>query len=65
MEKALCYGALGVAVLMLVVFVLDMAAGFPFGRGAGSNPFVIVDVFGLIASLMLGYIAWNASRDLK
>lgn len=61
MEKGLCYGALGIAALMLVVFLLDLLAGFPFG----GSPFAVVDVFGVIASGIVGYLAWNASRDLK
>jgi hypothetical protein len=61
MEKGLCYGALGVAVLMLLLFLIDLVAQFPFGGG----PFTAVDVFGLLASGIVGYLAWNASRDLK
>lgn len=61
MEKGLCYGALGVAALMLLLFLLDLVAKFPFGGG----PFTAVDVFGLLASGIVGYLAWNASRDLK
>jgi len=61
MEKGLCYGALGIAAVMLLIFVLDLVAGFPFGGGS----FAGVDVFGLLASGIVGYLAWNASRDLK
>lgn len=61
MEKGLCYGALGVAVLMLLLFLLDLVAGFPFG-GA---PFMVVDIIGIIASGVIAYLAWNATRDLK
>jgi hypothetical protein len=61
MEKGLCYGALGVAALMLLLFLLDIVAGFPFG----GTPFVVVDVFGIIASGIVGYLAYNAIRDLK
>ena len=61
MEKGLCYGALGIAALMLVVFLLDLVAGVPFG----GSPFAVVDVFGVIASGVVGSLAWNASRDLK
>lgn len=60
MEKGLCYGALGIAALMLLVFLLDLVAGVPFGA-----PFTVVDVFGVLASGIVGYLAWNASRDLK
>jgi len=61
MEKRLVYGALGIAVLMLLLFMLDMVAGIPFGGG----PFVTVDVFGILASGIVVYLAWNAKRDLK
>lgn len=61
MEKGLCYGALGVAGLMLVVFLLDLVAGFPFG----GSPFMILDVLGILAAGAIGYLAFNASKDLK
>ena len=61
MEKGLCYGALGVAALMLLLFLLDLIAGFPLG----GSPFAAVDVFGILAAGVIGYLAWNASRDLK
>lgn len=66
MDKGLCYGALGVAALMLVIFVLDLAIGIPFsGMGNSFGVFTLVDVFGILASGVVGYLAWNASRDLK
>lgn len=61
MDKALCYGALGVGALMMLVFLLDLIAGIPFGGGN----FVTGDVFGLLASAIVVYLGYNASRDLK
>lgn len=61
MDKILCYGSLGVAILMLLIFLLDLIAKTPFGGG----PFVTVDVFGILASGIVVYLAWNASKDLK
>ena len=61
MDKALCYGALGIAALMMLVFLLDIVVGAPFGGAA----FRIVDIFGFLASAIVAYLAWNASRDLK
>lgn len=61
MEKGLCYGALGVAALMLVVFLLDLVAGFPFG----GSPFMLLDILGIISAGVIGYLAFNASKDLK
>jgi hypothetical protein len=61
MDKALCYGALGIGALMMLVFLLDLFVGIPFGGGN----FVMGDVFGLLASAIVVYLGWNASRDLK
>jgi hypothetical protein len=61
MEKALCYGALAVSALMSLLFLLDLIAGMPFGGG----PFRTVDIFGFLASAMVVYLAFNASRDAK
>jgi hypothetical protein len=61
MEKAMCFGALGVGALMMLIFLLDIVAKFPFGGG----DFVVGDVFGLLASGIVVYLGWNASRDLK
>ncbi len=61
MEKALCYGSLGIAILMLLIFLADIVAGKPFGGG----PFVTIDVFGFLSSGIVIYLAWNASKDLK
>ena len=61
MDKALCYGALGIGALMMLVFLLDLIAGIPFG----GDKFVTGDVFGLLASAIVVYLGWNAARDLK
>lgn len=61
MEKWLCYIALGVAGLMGLLFILDIATGMPFG---GSD-FMLVDIFGLLASALVGYLGFNAMRDLR
>lgn len=61
MDKAMCYGSLGVAILMFLVFLLDLLAGMPFGRG----PFTTVDILGLLSAGIVIYLAFNASKDLK
>lgn len=61
MEKYMCYGALGVAGLFMLLFILDLIVGFPFGGG----PFIVGDIFGIIVSGMVGYLGFNAMRDLK
>jgi hypothetical protein len=61
MNKGLCYGALGVGGVMVLVFLLDLVAGFPFGGGR----FATGDIFGLLASAVVAYLGWNALRDIK
>jgi hypothetical protein len=46
---------------MFLIFLLDLVASFPFGGGSFST----VDIFGLLASGVVAYLAWNTSRDLK
>jgi hypothetical protein len=60
MEKRLCYGAMGVSGFLLLLFLLDLVLGFPFGR---INMFV--DIVGLLASALVLYLAFDAFRDLR
>ncbi|CAN5165709.1 hypothetical protein BH11PLA2_BH11PLA2_43080 [soil metagenome] len=62
MEKGMCYGALAVAGLMAILFLLDLLIGKPFG---GGEAFMMVDIFGLLAALCVGYIGYNALRDQR
>jgi len=59
MEKWLCWGSIGVAGLLLLLFLLDLFTGFPFYRISEA-----VDIMGAICCAVLGYLAWNALRDL-
>ena len=63
MEKILCFGSLGIAILMFIVFLADLFVHVPFG--GGPNNFAFVDVLGVLASGIVAYLAWNASKDLK
>jgi hypothetical protein len=60
MDKWLCWASMGVAGLLLLLFLLDMFLGMPFG---GISK--VVDVFGVLASGVVLYLAWDASRDLR
>ena len=64
MEKWMCYGAIGIAALMLLVFLADLFTGSVFG-GPDGNPFTIVDVFGVLASGVVAYLGLNALKDVK
>jgi len=60
MEKWLCWGSIGVAGLMLLLFLLDILLSFPFGGLS-----VTVDVFGILASALVLFLGWDALRDLR
>jgi hypothetical protein len=60
MEKWLCWGSMGVAGLLLVLFLFDLLTGIPFGGVS-----VAVDVISMLASAIVLYLAWDASRDLQ
>jgi hypothetical protein len=60
MEKVLCYGSMGVAGLLLLLFLLDLAVGIPFGS---TN--TLVDIFGLIISGLVIYLGFDAMKDLR
>ena len=64
MEKGLCWGSLGIACLMLLLFVLDFFLSWPFG-GSELEGMRLVDIFGLLASGVLAYLSWNALKDLR
>lgn len=60
MVKGLTIAAMAAAVLMLLLFLMDLAVGIPFRRAVP-----IMDVVFIVSSIGLGYAAWNAFRDLR
>ncbi len=60
MPKAFCIAGAVVAILLLLVFGIDLAAGFPFDRQSW-----IIDVGMIVSSGILGYISWSTYRTLK
>lgn len=60
MPKALCLVGTVVSVLLLLVFGLDLALGFPFHRVSTT-----MDVGFLLCSLALGYASWTTLKEQK
>jgi hypothetical protein len=58
MSKALCLVGTVVAVLLLLVFGLDLALMFPFGRVS-----LTMDIGIVVCSLALGFVSWTALRE--
>ena len=60
MEKWLCFGSMGIAGLLFLLFLLDMVIGIPFG---GSS--IVVDIFGVVVCALVLFLAYDAFRDLR
>jgi hypothetical protein len=59
MEKWLCLGSMGVAGFLALLFLLDLVGFGPFGQA------VILDIIGLLACGLVGFLAWDAYKDVK
>jgi hypothetical protein len=71
MSKALTIGAMVIAILLLILFAvdlidwllrltLDMSMGFPF---KGASP--LMDITFVIGSIILAYLAWSSYKELQ
>lgn len=58
MPKALCLTGMIVAVLLLLVFTLDLLLGLPFG-GASTT----MNIGFILCAAVLGYLSWSALRE--
>ena len=60
MSKAMTIVGMVVAGLVGLVFVLDLAVGIPFDRANS-----VMDIGALIGAAILGYLSWDAMRDIR
>ena len=60
MPKAICLVGSVVAVLLLLVFGLDLLVGFPFHRES-----MMMDIGFVVCSLCLVYMSWSTFREQK
>lgn len=60
MEKWLCWGSMGLAGVLLILFLLDMFLSFPFGGIS-----MTVDVLGILACGLVGYLGWESFKELR
>jgi hypothetical protein len=56
----MCWGAIGVSGLLLVLFILDVAIKIPFGGLS-----TVVDIVSAVACAIVLYLAWDALQDLR
>ena len=60
MPKALSMMGMLVAILVLLIFALDLALGIPFGGTKASGT---MDILMVLAGAVLGYLSWAAFRE--
>ena len=61
MEKWLCWGSMGVAGVLLLLFLLDLSPlHFPFGGLS-----TVVDILAIISCAIVLYLGWDAFQDLR
>lgn len=58
LNKQLIFGSFGAAGFVVLLCVLDLALGFPFGRS------MTLDILFLVSSAIVAYLAWDAYKDL-
>ena len=58
MPKALCIVGTVVAVLLLLIFGLDLATGIPFNTASKTMDGAII-----VCSLLLAYLSWSTMRE--
>lgn len=58
MAKVLTIIGMFVAVVVLLIFALDLAIGMPFQKAS-----MIMDIGMVIAALVLGFLSWQTYRE--
>jgi hypothetical protein len=60
MEKWMCWTAIAAGGLLLLVFILDIATGFPF-----SGASTVLDIFGILAAGAIIFMGADTLREFK
>jgi hypothetical protein len=60
MSRVLCYSGIATAVMLLILFSLDLALGVPFKKAD-----TLMDIVFLVSSTGLGFVSWLTLRELK
>ena len=63
MEKWLCWGSIGVSGLLLILFLLDLILGIPFGFTDLAK--YLVNIIGILSCGLVGYLAWESFKELR
>jgi hypothetical protein len=58
MPKVLCMTGMVIAILILLLFMLDLVVAFPFQRTS-----MFMDVVFVLCAVGLGYLSWATFRE--
>ena len=61
MDRWFCWSSLGISGVLTLIFILDLAVGWPFG----GSLFIPIDVVGILACLLTAYLSWHTLRELR
>jgi hypothetical protein len=61
MAKGMTIAGMVVAVLIVILFLMDLIIGIPFGKAGG----IVFDILFVMAALGLGFLSWSTLRELK
>jgi hypothetical protein len=60
MGKGMTIAGMVIAVLIFILFALDLATGFPFKRAS-----LPMDISFVLCALGLGFLSWSTLRDFE
>ncbi len=60
MAKGLSIMSIVIAILLFLLFALDLFFKFPFRRAS-----LLMDIVFVICALLLGLVSWNAYREIR
>lgn len=58
MQKALCMVGMAVAIILALLFLLDLLLGIPFRQAS-----MLMDIFMLLCAAGLGYVSWSTYQE--
>ncbi|MBN01133.1 MAG: hypothetical protein CMJ77_18620 [Planctomycetaceae bacterium] len=59
MGKGMTIAGMAIAVLLLVLFLLDLITGFPFKKAS-----VTADIIFIVSAVGLGVLSWSTMKEL-
>lgn len=62
MARGLTIFTMVIAGIIVLVFGLDLAVGFPFRRPEGT---LLMNICFILGGLLLGYLGWTTFRELE